>query len=187
MRARCGRRREAGFTLIEVTMVLVIVGIMLAFVLPRVDSMSPKYALRAAARELGATIDSARASAVTTGMTTGILYDLANNRYQLFGSGNGDDEAYGRGPGPRGLWPAGGSQTLPGNVRFLSIVRADTPAAQQSGQLAVFFDPLSLDGSHIIVLGNENGQIFSVKYNALLSIADYSEGVVATFDTGGGM
>jgi prepilin-type N-terminal cleavage/methylation domain-containing protein len=171
------RRSERGFTLIEVTMVMVIVGVILAFVIPSLDNISPKYALRAAVRDVASTIDLARGSAAGKGRMHAIRYDLANGVYQLFTPGGSDDEPYGQGPGPWHLWPAGASRQLPRGVRFRAIEPLGARALE-SGELAVRFDPLSLEGSHIVVLEGEGGKMWSVKYNALLGTADFAEGTV---------
>lgn len=154
---------------------MVIVGLMLAFVLPRLDNLSPKYALRASVRDVGSIIDIARGSAAAKNRRYAILYEVSNGRYRLFGPPGQDEGMEGQGPGPKGTYPKGAARTLPGGVRFRRIQPLGLRPFD-SGELAVFFDPLSLDGSHIVYIEGDGGKLWSIKYNALLGVADYAEG-----------
>jgi prepilin-type N-terminal cleavage/methylation domain-containing protein len=169
--------KRGGFTLIELLVALVILGVALGFVVPNLDRLTPKYALRAAAREVGATIDFARGSAAGSGRRYAIRYEVAKGTYRLFGPQGPDD------PEPMGPWrlsPLGRLRELPAGVHFRRILSAAGDAVDH-GEAWVRFDPLSLEGSHIVYLENDEGKQFSVKYNALLGTADYSEGFV-TFE-----
>src|SRR5688572_9762366 len=83
MHARLAKR-EAGFTMVEMIVVLAIVGTILAITVIRVEHLSPKYALRAAAREVGGTIDLARGTAAGQYRPTAIEYRIDEGIYQMF-------------------------------------------------------------------------------------------------------
>ena len=53
-------RGQSGFTLFEIMIVFVIIGLVMVLAIPALDRASPKYALRAAAREVAGTINAAR-------------------------------------------------------------------------------------------------------------------------------
>lgn len=172
---------QRGFSLIEIIVVLAIVGLMLTLVVMRIDHLSPKYALRAAAREVGGMIDLARGSAVGKGKRMAIRYELDQGRYQLFGPPPQGE----RGNGPWGLAPVGVPKTLPMGTRFRGLyAHTKGRGVQERGRLDVAFDPLSLEGSHIVYVENdfEGGKMISVKYNALLGSCDYVDGQ-AEFET----
>jgi prepilin-type N-terminal cleavage/methylation domain-containing protein len=162
-------RKRRGFTLIELIVVMAIVATILMMVTLRLDGMTPKYALRAAAREVGATIDLARGTSAGRGVMTGIEYNVDQGVYTLYGPAH---------DGTPGLFPVGAPRTLPAGVRFRGVyAHAKGQSAQGSGVLQVRFDPLSLGGSHIVYLESTvTGKQISVKYNALLGSCDYVDG-----------
>jgi len=169
------RGDERGFSLIEIIVVLAIVGLILTLTVMRLDHLSPKYALRAAAREVGGMIDLARGTAAGKGRRTAIEYDIDGGYYRLFGPPPQGEE----GRGPWGLAMVGVPKSLPMGVRFGGVyAHAKGMTAQTRGTLRVRFDPLSIEGSHIVYLENDfqGGKQMSVKYNALLGSCDYVDG-----------
>jgi prepilin-type N-terminal cleavage/methylation domain-containing protein len=168
-----------GFTLVELILTLVVVGLILALAVPNLDKLTPKYALRAAAREVGSTIDFARGSAAGKGRRYAIRYDCSNGAYGLYGPPGEEDAQL---EGPWRLAIVGRMRFLPSGVHFRRIL-SQTGEAVERGEAWVRFDPLSLEGSHIVYLENDNGKRFSVKYNALLGSSDFAETWVE-FETG---
>jgi prepilin-type N-terminal cleavage/methylation domain-containing protein len=79
-RGAAGRR---GLTFLEVTVVIVLLGIMMALAIPNMRGPREKIALRAAAREIAAAGLLARQSALTTGTTAELIIDRANNQWQI--------------------------------------------------------------------------------------------------------
>jgi len=53
---RRNARRQAGFTLVELIVVIVIVGLMAMITVTKLDFMVPKYRLRGAARDVGSVL-----------------------------------------------------------------------------------------------------------------------------------
>lgn len=163
--------RASGFTLIEILVVLGIAGLIMTLTVMRIDHMSPKYALRAAARKVGGTIDLARGVAAGRGFRTAIEYDIDNRTYRVYQEPRDGS----RGPGPFGFEPAGAAFTLPRGVGFRELIHGNGDQKGR-GVWAIGFEPLSIDGSHIVVLENEEKKQISVKYNALLGSCDYQDG-----------
>jgi prepilin-type N-terminal cleavage/methylation domain-containing protein len=167
-------RQHRGFTLIELIVVMAIVATILMMVTMRIEHLSPKYALRAAAREVGATVDLARGTSAGRGTMTAIEYDLDHGLYTLYGQRKDGQP----GNGPWGLEQVGAPRSLPRGVRFKGLFANEKGLGmQQRGVKRVRFDPLSIEGSHIVYLESEATQKqISVKYNALLGSCDYVDG-----------
>ncbi len=166
-----------GFTLIETVVAVALLAVLFIFVLPNVDRLSPKYALRAAAREIGSTVDLCRSNAVSDAKTYAIRYELDRGTYSVFGPPSDEpDEPLGE-PGPFGTYQIGGPRRLPSGVRIVAV-KPDVTQTVSGGEMAVRFSPLGYEGSHVVVLENEKGERLSLKYNAMIGLTDYREGEV---------
>ncbi len=78
-------RRQAGFTLLEVLIVLVIGVLLVALTPPLLSGMSGATELRGAARQLAAGLRNARNQAVTGQQEAILLLDLAGRRFAVSG------------------------------------------------------------------------------------------------------
>ena len=157
---------DRGFTLIELLAVVFIIGLSLALVLPNLDRITPKHRLRAAAREVGATIELCRHQSVTKAATYGIRYELegdsATYRIVLPLDELGDRQALAR-------------RTLPDGVLIKSIVLPNNERVTL-GEVEIDFSPTGESGDHIVILQNENEQVLSVRFASLMGMATFSEG-----------
>ena len=89
-------KTHRGFTMIEILLVVTVLGIMMAFSVPRINEMSARSSLRAARQELTAAFAAARTAAFQKGKTATltlgsnqanvtVLSGLAGNSIQVFG------------------------------------------------------------------------------------------------------
>jgi general secretion pathway protein H len=110
------RRRQSGFTLLEVMIVLVILGLMIALTLPMISRRGSGANLAAATGELRAAIHSARTAAIAAGQpiifrgdpTSG--YWLGTNHYRLTSVDAADLVRVATAGGSRiSFFPSGGS------------------------------------------------------------------------------
>ena len=79
-------RRAAGFTLIELLVVLALASLILAVLLPRLDTGGETVALRAAATELKAALRAARSTAITANRDLLFAVDPSGRGYTLDGT-----------------------------------------------------------------------------------------------------
>lgn len=166
--------RKCGFTLVEIIIVLVLVGIILGVVVPRVENLSPKYALRSAARRIAAELEHVRSTSIIQRETYAICYDFARRRYfVILPPPLGDPEL------PLEYWPRAEPTELPSLVRFYGVVLADNSVheARSVDHVTVLVDPLGTSGSHVAVLEDEAGRTLSVKFNALTGTVEFSEDI----------
>jgi prepilin-type N-terminal cleavage/methylation domain-containing protein len=87
LRCSLSRRPSAGFSLIELLMVIAVMGILAGLLLPRSDP-SLYDQLRSAAQILGTDLAYTRSLAVTNNSTYRITFDTAGDRYILEHSGS---------------------------------------------------------------------------------------------------
>lgn len=135
------RRRQtscAGFTLVEMLIVVTIVGILASVVIPTLSSTSGAVSLEAMARTLAADIRGARQSAVQYNGNFSVTLDLANNSYQTQPVNGG-----GGAPGlVNALGPSGSGNT----------VRLDSFGAGRKNQSRVVIGGAALKTSKALVV-----------------------------------
>ena len=161
-------RRASGFTLIELIVVITILGILAAAVLPSVSGISPKYRLRSSARKLGATIGWARSMASGTSEEHVLRYDLDRQRYWVI-LPPGPEEDPELDVDERDTMP---EAWLESAIEIVEI-RFPDGGGENAGIIDVTFDPYGNEGSHVIILRNEEEMVLSVKFSALVGAIDY--------------
>lgn len=78
-----GEASRAGFTLLEMMIVVVIVGIIVSIAAVRMDYLIPKYRIRGGAREVGALFREARSRAAAMGRDTYVQMDVSKGEYWM--------------------------------------------------------------------------------------------------------
>ena len=87
-------RRKDGFTIIELIIVIVVIGIMAAVGIPNFLNWLPKYRLQSAARDLYSNIYLAKINAIKNNTSWAIVFDVNAGTYQVC-SGKGPDSSWG--------------------------------------------------------------------------------------------
>ncbi len=171
MKEKSGASRvRSGFTLIELIVVITILGVLSAVVVPNVASISPKYRLRSAARVIGAQIGWVRSMAGGTSEEFVLRYDLDEGVQQYWVIlPPGPDEDPGLDLDERETMP---KNWVESGVRIREI-RFPDGSSESSGLVDVILDQYGNEGSHIVVLENEEETILCVKFSALIGALDY--------------
>lgn len=77
------RRRAAGFTLLELLVVLVLMAFMTGLAIPLISSGTPGAQIKAASRELLAGLRQAREQAIVTRQPTALTIDVDDRKFQI--------------------------------------------------------------------------------------------------------
>ncbi len=76
-------KKERGFTALEIAVVVMLVGVLLAFATPKITAAMREYRLNIAARQMVGLINRAKMSAVSDNKKTSIAVDITGNRAGL--------------------------------------------------------------------------------------------------------
>jgi prepilin-type N-terminal cleavage/methylation domain-containing protein len=98
-------RTKGGFTIIELLLTVVILGILTAVAIPGFSTWAPDYRLRGAVRVLKSDMELAKQRAIREGANVALTLDEANNTYTVFVDN-------GAGGGVAGDWILNGSELV---------------------------------------------------------------------------
>jgi len=79
--------RRAGFTLLELLVVLLLTGLLLSLALPRVSALRDRSAVRSGMSELGASFSTARGAAIARRATVAVVLDTAAGAVEVRAGG----------------------------------------------------------------------------------------------------
>jgi prepilin-type N-terminal cleavage/methylation domain-containing protein len=157
-----------GFTLLELLIVLVVIGLVAGVGIPRLERLSPKYSLRAAAREIASKLEYLRSTSIFQRKTFGMRYDLARATYSFILPP--EEDAADK---PFEEWPTTNAVRLPTLVSIKAVVLADNSVFEGDEIVDVMIEPLGVAGSHAVILQDTEGHILSAKFNALTGTVDF--------------
>lgn len=143
------QQAQAGFTLIEILVTLVIMGLLLALVAPSIDAFVPKARLDSAAKTIAAEVDLARSEARIQSKQYVLEFDLKKARWRRILPAEmqltTDQELWTLEPQTED-WMA-----LPEDVVFSGAGNANDGIARD-GIYRMVFDENGFTGDHVIVL-----------------------------------
>lgn len=166
---------RAGFTLIELGVVVLIIGMMTFTVSNSLESLLPGERMNTSVRQLASQLRQARSEAFMRNAEFFIEYDLKDNRYRLvtpFVEGGGiflqgihhEEDRY------LGEWTP-----LRSGVEFGSIMLAGE--LYGSGSVFVRFDPSGSASDHLVILTQpEYETIYTIEVMALTGLIRFHDG-----------
>ncbi len=171
---------KSGYTLIELVVVILLVGIVTFVVMPRVSELLYPGDLKKAVRQLAGAILIARTQAVTEGKTYYLFIDLSNQYYWMLDfpeseSPTGDSLA----KTDVVLDKAVKKRVLPGDVRFLSVKVGNGESKSHGIQIIRCF-PLGITDPALIHIGINQKDSYTLVLDALSGEVEIEDGYVET-------
>ena len=147
-------RKESGFTLAELAIVVAVIAIVSIVVIPNFIGWLPKYKLQRAVTDLVADMQSAKLKAIKANRTWAVVFDDANERYFICSD-----------PGGNLIWdgPTGGD-TVEKTVNMASYNAGVTLTVQSPNAFTTFTNRgMSRDTVEVDVTNFNNSASFKVQ------------------------
>lgn len=170
-----GRGGSGGFTLVELMIVVVIVGLMVGFAAVRLDFMVPKYRLRGAAREVAGLFKQARSRATGSGKDVYVELDLPRGQYWILVAFPKPAEP-GEDVDPKALeYQPLQQQALPDGVRFVDAIQGAKDRVE-TGRARLKVSPFGSSAHMIVNLKNTDDREMALRMNGLTGAVTFHEG-----------
>jgi prepilin-type N-terminal cleavage/methylation domain-containing protein len=159
---------KRGYTMIEMTLVVLLLGIIFSVATVRFDSLTNNSRLRASAREIGSTVAVAYSEAMVRKTKQIMVFDTERGSFWIAT----DDD-------PEGLAGAGflSKRYLYRGVTFRDI-QVGEELFEEAGELKIDISPLGISTSCFIHLINEQETEMTVQVHPLTGTVTYHEGYV---------
>jgi len=146
-------RQTAGFTLLELLVVLVIAGALMALVPPVVSAVVPGTKAKVAALDLASTLRDARYRAISKSTPIDVEFDLESASYSIKGS-------------PIQELPRGMAIVIQERSGYVSMTRRVTrlPFKQEKTYALRFYPDGSSSGIHVLLGPEDGGYIVAVDW-----------------------
>jgi general secretion pathway protein H len=151
-------RKTRGFTLIELTVILILIAIIMLLTVPRFQMAIVTDELKATTRKMVGTIKSLREEAIREQQVYFLHFDLESNRFWIDSTGMTEEER---------ARAAEKASTLPGGVRVLDIW-SSTKGKKMAGQTAIRFNEKGYVQPSAIHLVAEDGREFTLVLSPFL-------------------
>lgn len=169
-------RRQRGFTLIELVLVVLIMGVIVAVAATRLDFMVPKYRLRGAARDVASILKQGKARSAAQGKDLYFEADLAQGRYWLLAPfpklEPGEDARKVEG---RPLeYQAVMVRSLPAGVHFIDVILGEKEK-MTTGVIRVRLSSFGASSHVILNLENDEHKIVGIRMNGFTGMIDFDD------------
>lgn len=156
------RRARAGFTFLEITIVIVIMGTLLILTIPSMRSLQDRNRLVAASRELAAMFRLARGQAILGERTVEVRFDMVNGRYRLDLNPTEEELLRRHRQGRELRRQEENIQRLPEGVNFADVF-VWTEQINERGHVVVEFYPNGSASPLVLVLADREGKSVTVE------------------------
>lgn len=147
-----------GFTLIELMVILIFIGIVLTFTIPRVQTGIMSDDLKASTRKMIGLIKGLKDEAVREHKTCFLHFDLESDRYWVDSAVMSDEER---------ARAAENALTLPGGIHVLDVWFRDK-GKKMVGRTAIRFSEKGYIQPSVIHLGSEDDRAFTLELSPFL-------------------
>jgi prepilin-type N-terminal cleavage/methylation domain-containing protein len=173
---RFARRGSSGFTLIELVVVMLIVGLIFGLAITRLDFMVPKYRIRGAARDVAAVLKQGKARAAASGKDVFFECDLSAGRYWLLAAFPRNAETADlKTADPKDVeYQPVFLRLLPDGVQFTDIILGDKEKIA-SGRMRLRLSPFGVSNHAIVNLKNTDGQELALKMNGFTGLIFFAD------------
>ncbi|MHC4660268.1 MAG: pilus assembly FimT family protein [Planctomycetota bacterium] len=165
--------RRRGFTLVELTLVVMLIAVAFGVTIVKLDNLAPPFRLRKASRMIAAQIRMLQNECILDNRRLFLIYDISERKYWIEIPTDDSDFAYSFGEGEKV-----GEDTLPPGIEFESVLGPENDRI--FGQAKVELSPTGELGSHIVHLkirdSDRDEDRLSVKYNSFSGLTSISEG-----------
>lgn len=175
------RTGAGGFTLLELIIVLIIIGIASALVVPRLVGGMGSLDVRTASGKVAASLRYARSQAVSQKIDYTAVFDLEHNRLTIMTSsesaGEGDEDGAEVGKKSAGI--QGKTYDLPGRVFFERTPAGDEYMSDEEIGTEIFrigFYPSGGSDGGEIALVNERGRRYTVRVDIITGVVKVARG-----------
>ena len=158
MKRAAARRRDSGFTLVELILVMVIIFTLATVVMPRFSDFFPSLQVRKSTEHLMAWARKARADAAITGTRQRLYLDMTKRKFWIEHEPRPIKDP-GRFVALAGAWA---EELLPQGVEIESIDKAETDGGSSSVRY-VEFRPDGTSSDATVVLASDNGDRQTLK------------------------
>lgn len=145
-------RRQRGFTLVELILVMIVIFTLATVVAPRFSDFFPSLQVRKSADQLFAWARKARADAAVTGLRQRLVMDSSKRRYWIEYEARPIKDP-GKFTALSGAWEA---ETLPEEIAFETIDGAETDPGNGAKRY-IEFRPDGTSSDATVILSNESG------------------------------
>ena len=175
------RTRAGGFTLLELIIVLIIIGIASALVVPRLVGGMGSLDVRTASGKVAASLRYARSQAVSQKINYTAVFDLERKRLTIIPSsesaGEGDEDGAEVGKESAGI--QGKTYDLPGRVFFERVSEGNEYMSDEEIDAEIFrigFYPSGGSDGGEIALVNERGKRYTVRVDIITGTVKVARG-----------
>jgi prepilin-type N-terminal cleavage/methylation domain-containing protein len=163
---------QGGFTLIELTMVVFLLGIMLSLTLPRLSDVALSDTLKKTVRTMTATVKEIRYQAIKDSQEYTLVYDFGLKKFYTNSPGLSEEEQ---------IAAKESSFSLPSDVQVIDISFKNNEK-KNSGEVEIGFSKEGYITPSVIHLGSDDGRRFTFILRPLLGDVNVLEEYVEIKD-----
>jgi prepilin-type N-terminal cleavage/methylation domain-containing protein len=174
--------RSAGFTLLELILVVMILALIASLAVTRMDLMVPKYRLRGAVRQTASILQLARSKAAASGRDVYVRVYLSEGKYELLVPNQKEDQPWVPADTPEELIPPPQyefqsvfSGALPEGPEFVNVILgSEADQTVSTGRAQIRVSPFGA-GDHVIVNFRLEDRRASLRLNGLTGVISFYE------------